>query len=519
MSHRRLVVAAAAALALAAPAGAAAVTPPSQDPFYGVPAGIDGLADGTVIDARRVTATLFSVPLRATAWQVRFKTRDTTGAASAYITTVLVPRKAWTGSGPRPVLSYQMPQDGVSLHCSPSYVLTAGLAAPGNTTPDPSEIVQALDRGWTVVVPDYEGPDSAWLGADGQSRGVLDSLRAARAFSPAGIDPKAPIALWGYSGGAVASSTAAQLQPSHAPELRLAGVALGGNNATIRGGLQAFDGSPFGGAIVIGFIGLDRAYPEYRLASALNADGRARVAQSQDDCIAEAVVRHPFFRASAALADPAALDGPPWTEVFRRASPLTYPGTPQAPVYDYHATGDELAPIGPDRELVAQWCGEGVRVQHVEDPGEHFSEVAVGTPGALAWLAARFAGEPAPSTCGAQPQRSATDCAVRAAVTHAALGRRRVQVRGTATATCGGALPAVTVAVARRSGSRCRFLGRDGRLGQARRCARPAGLRATGRARWRLTLPARLPAGRYAIAVWTGRAPAALTAARTVRVR
>jgi hypothetical protein len=399
-------------LALAVLLAALSVTPvaeaqtPADDPFYGVPAGIEGLANGTVVDAREVTATQFSYPIDANAWQVRFKTQDTTGAASAYITTVLVPRTAWAGPGPRPVLSYQMPEDGVGLKCSPSWVLTKGIAAPTNTTPDAQTVAQAVDRGWTVVVPDYEGPNSAWLGSDGQARGVLDSLRAARAFQPAGIDPKAPIGVWGYSGGAIASSTAAQLQPAYAPDVKLAAVALGGNNASIRGGLDAFDGSPFGGAIIIGLIGLDRAYPEYRLTDFLNESGKAKVAASQEDCIADAAARHPAFRAADGLKDVNALNGPPWTEVFRRASPLTYPGVPAAPVYDYHAKDDELAPIGPSRLLLERFCRAGVTVQQVEHDGEHFTEVGNGEPGAVAFLTARFAGAPPVNTCKVGPAAS-----------------------------------------------------------------------------------------------------------------
>ncbi len=384
-------------------AGAHGQARPDDDPFYGVPAGIAPLANGTVIDARAVTATQFSVPIDADAWQVRFKTQDTTGAPSAYIATVLVPRTPWAGPGPRPVLSYQMPEDGVGLKCAPSWVLTQGLTAPTNTTPDAQTVAAAVDRGWTVVVPDYQGPNSAWLGADGQARGVLDGLRAARAFGPAGIDPKAPIGVWGYSGGAIASSTAAQLQPTYAPELPLAGLVLGGNNASIREGLRAFDGTVVGGAVVIGTIGLDRAYPEYRLTELLNDRGLAAVARSQEDCIVDAALRHPGFRAADHLLDPGAIDKPPFTEVFRRASPLTYPGVPTTAVYDYHAVDDELAPIGPSRLLLERFCRAGVTVQSVEHPGEHFTEVAIGEPGAVQFLTDRFAGKAPTSTCRVDP--------------------------------------------------------------------------------------------------------------------
>ncbi len=139
----RLLLIAVLALVAAAPAQAAS---PEEDPFYGVPSGVQRLENGTVIDSREVTATQFSVPIDAKAWQVRFKTQDSTGAASAYLTTVLVPTAPWTGSGPRPVLSYQMAEDGVALKCAPSWVLTQGVAAPTNTTPDGQTVASAVDQ-------------------------------------------------------------------------------------------------------------------------------------------------------------------------------------------------------------------------------------------------------------------------------------------------------------------------------------------------------------------------------------
>jgi hypothetical protein len=41
-----------------------------------------------------------------------------------------------------------------------------------------------------------------------------------------------------------------------------------------------------------------------------------------------------------------------------------------------------------------------VPVQHVELPGEHFSEVVAGAEGVLSFFADRFAGRPPTSTCG-----------------------------------------------------------------------------------------------------------------------
>jgi acetyl esterase/lipase len=61
-----------------------------------------------------------------------------------------------------------------------------------------------------------------------------------------------------------------------------------------------------------------------------------------------------------------------------------------------------------------------------------------------------------------------------------------------------GRVARVRVAVARLSGRRrCRFLTSRRRLGKTRPCRRPAYVRARGRESWRLTLPRRLPRGRY----------------------
>jgi hypothetical protein len=210
-----------------------------------------------------------------------------------------------------------------------------------------------------------------------------------------------------------------------------------------------------------------------------------------------------------------------WSAVFRRASPLTFPGTPNTPIYDYHATGDELAPIAPDRQLIERYCQAGVTVQHVENPGDHFTEVAAGEGGAMRFLADRFAGRPPTNTCGAQarPRSPACTARTRVRVTGVRLTRTMVTVRGTSSTRCDNRARTVTVAIARLTSGRCRFLNRDGRLGRPRPCSLPAGLRATGFARWSLSVRTALPIGRYAVYAWSGPHPRTTRPLRHLRVR
>jgi len=107
---------------------ATAVPLPDQDPFYAVPAGIAGLQNGTIVKARPVDASAYFglVPMLASAWQVQYKSVDTHFRATAVVATIMVPNAPWSGSGPRPLVSYQTAEDGVGSKCSPSYALRGG---------------------------------------------------------------------------------------------------------------------------------------------------------------------------------------------------------------------------------------------------------------------------------------------------------------------------------------------------------------------------------------------------------
>lgn len=388
-------------LALAPGVATAAGPPPDEDPFFAVPKRLAKVANGAVLASRPVEAVAGPLPMPATSWQVKYRSQDTQGRPTATVTTLMVPDAPWPGPGPRPLLSYQTAEDGIGARCAPSYALTAGLDAGGTNSNAETLIVRlALERGWTVAVPDYEGPHSEFLGAQGSGRMVLDGIRAARRFKPAAVDPEAPIGMWGYSGGSLATAIAAQLQRRHAPHLRLAGIALGGTVADIKATIRAFDGSAVGGAIIMGLAGVDRAYPRYRLKQYLNDFGREAYEAVQKDCINDAAQRYPGLKFADIESVPNALELPQLQPLFRRISPLHVRGVPSAPVYEYHAVGDELAPVAPARELVRRYCDAGVPVLMEEKlAGEHISEAAAGAPGALDYLGARFAGEPPRSSC------------------------------------------------------------------------------------------------------------------------
>ncbi len=398
------------AVALAPAAAAAAIPPPDSDPFYAVPAHLAHLPDGTLLASRPEQAMALAVPIPARAWQLKYKTIDQLGKASAYVTTLLVPRTPWRGDGPRPLLSYQVAIDALATKCAPSYVIRAGLAAAqsgatvldSNAADETANLLQAVHRGFAVAVPDWEGPRADWVGDTGAAHGVLDGIRAVQNFAHDGVTAGSPVGLVGYSGGALATDWAIQMQRSYAPELRFRATALGGTPADIADSIAAFRANAGARAAVpLLLAALERSHPRWHVGRYLSVAGRRAVAASQHDCLLDALIRN-------AGVDPATWEASPgsiFDNVMLNAritgvSPVRYPGTPRTPILFYHAVHDELAPIADMRRLAARYCSQH-RTVHVitSQVGEHIVYVLTGFPTALNYLAQRFAGRPAPNDC------------------------------------------------------------------------------------------------------------------------
>ena len=66
--------------------------------------------------------------------------------------------------------------------------------------------------------------------------------------------------------------------------------------------------------------------------------------------------------------------------------------------------GDGVMIAGDVRSLARQFCDAGTTVDYTQyDALSHVTTVPAWAPGALSWLNARFAGEPASSDCGTIP--------------------------------------------------------------------------------------------------------------------
>ncbi|MFE3189486.1 lipase family protein [Nocardia sp. NPDC059240] len=371
---------------------------PENDPFYTVPADVAAYPDGAVLASRPITAVAAQLPIAASAWQVLYKTSTVGGAPTATVATILVPIDPWRGPGARPLLSYQVAEDSVALHCAPSYTLRAGFGATlGAGQADAVVLGAALSNGWAVVVPDYQGPQSLWFDYPTTAHGVLDGVRAARDFAPAGIGLDAPIGLMGYSGGAYASMVAAEQQPGYAPDLTLSGVAIGGLPGDLNDALATVNGGAFAGFTVGGLVAFDRADPQAGISSMLNERGRQVLADGEDQCGADYLAKYAMLDVSSLTVIPDPLADPRLRSLMAANSPGQ--NTPTGPVYEFHSTSDEVTRLGPADAVLDSYCAAGIPVRRDRLPGEHLTGYLASLQPSLAYLADRFDGRPVPDDC------------------------------------------------------------------------------------------------------------------------
>jgi hypothetical protein len=134
---------------------------------------------------------------------------------------------------------------------------------------------EGLSRGWAVSVPDFEGPQAAFSAGIQAGHAVIDSVRAVISFSKFQGPDKIRYALWGYSGGALASNWAAERQVSYAPELSFAGAALGGMPSNFTQIVHTVSGGPTAAIIPYVLLGVTAQYPEAReyLVGQLHKEG------------------------------------------------------------------------------------------------------------------------------------------------------------------------------------------------------------------------------------------------------
>ncbi|APB00732.1 Triacylglycerol lipase [Nocardia seriolae] len=368
---------------------------PDPDPFYAAPADIADHKPGDVLGVRAMPA-LGSFPdteIRL----IKFRSTDSEGKPIAATTTVLSPRNRRPDA---PLLSLQQIINGLGAQCAVSRVLYT--TDPNLTVREAPAWNVLLQRGWTVALPDHLGPRFAYGAAKLGGQITLDGIRAAQHVSDLKVE-RSPVAMAGYSGGGMATAWAAALAATYAPDLRIAGAAMGGVPMNLVSMLETLGLNrhpAFGLALAAG-LGLEREYPDrFPLSAQLNEHGMAVRDKLVNSCTNDILAAGAGQGALDIAKTTVMTDDPQARSVVEENSLELFPGVPNMPVFEWHSPIDGLVPVDAIVDTVHRYCAAGARVWSEPEPvPDHLTAAVLGLPAVLAWLDARMRGDAAPTNC------------------------------------------------------------------------------------------------------------------------
>lgn len=369
---------------------------PGDDPFFLPPAGFQHAAPGRVLRSRDVElAFLGLIPQRLHATQLLYRSTDRNGNPEAAATTVILPPNAKPDC---PVVSYQCAIDAISARCFPSYALRRHAKATGSVAQFELLLISAVvAEGWAVSVPDHEGVNGMWGAPYEPGYHILDGLRAALNTEHLQLSASAPIGLWGYSGGGLASAWAAEMAGSYAPELNIVGAVLGSPVGDLGQTFRRLNGTLFSGLPAMVVAALADIYPGLKrvIAEHATTEGRETLDRLHRMSTVQAILKMARVDMDDLVDLPLQqiLDSAEVTHVFDDIKLGV--ATPTPPVLIVQAVHDELISVEVIDELAATYIAGGADVTYHRDMfSEHLLLHPMSAPMALRWLTDRFAYRP-----------------------------------------------------------------------------------------------------------------------------
>ncbi|MFD4029179.1 lipase family protein [Streptomyces sp. NPDC058637] len=364
-------------------------------------------------------------PMPGTATRLMYRSTDSAGQPVAVTGAYIEPSAAWKGTGPRPLVAVASGTMGQGDQCAPSFALQNPLTLNGDTVSVGYEalaIYRILSTGAAVVVTDYVGLGATdrlhtYVNRLDQAHALLDAARAARAVPGASVTAASRTGLYGYSQGGGAGAAAAELQPSYAPDVPLAGTYAGAPPADLTSVMKGIDGSALAGALAWSISGFAQADPDLRaiVDANISATGKAALADASTMCVGDALFGYGFTKSGKwttngksigdiIAADPrarAALDK-------QRIGRLK----PTGPVRLATGVQDDIVPHSQARQLAVDWCNKGADVTYdaivLPNLGDkiltnHLVPLITDQGDAISWLSDRLAGKAATSNCWSMP--------------------------------------------------------------------------------------------------------------------
>ena len=350
-------------------------------------------APGSLIRAEAMTGA----PEGARAYRILYWSTGLTGEPTQVSGVVIVPRGIAPPQG-RPVVAWAHPTTGVVSRCAPSLARVFFDSVQG--------LRAMLARGYVVAASDYPGLGTPevhpYLVGQSEARAVLDSVRAASEIP--GVSAGDRFAVWGHSQGGQAALFVGLEAKHYAPELNIVGVAAaapatdlaalmtedlgtgGGNNITA---MTLWSWSQVYGAPMSDMI-TPQAKPVIERLVNLCIERWFDVLTRRSPTQA---LKRSFLRVDNLA------DREPWRRLLEENSPAPLPTG--IPVFLAQGSADGLVRPSVTEAYRARLCRNGSKVDFVLLPGVGHAFIARDAAStAVAWIAGRFADQPAPTNCG-----------------------------------------------------------------------------------------------------------------------
>ena len=361
-------------------------------PFYRTPAAETPDKPGTLVRAE--PATDFALPPGVTATRILYHTRTANNADTLTSGVVLVPY----GPPPKdgwPLLAWSHGTSGVATNCAPSLTKSLFYNWEG--------LYEYVTLGYAVVATDYAGLGTAgrhaYLDMLSNATDVVNSVPAAHAAVP-GLSQRWLVI--GHSQGGLSSLGVAQIEGRIKDPNFLGTVALAGASDL----QDALDNvlkvrlPVLNGLVAFWIYGVKTVYPELQPKDVLTDKALAIFTTSvEDGCSAAS-------GAFAALPTNEMLL-PDWSrnEYIKKFLERNQPGSQPTygPLLLVGGGDDVLFTESAGQKIVQRICAAGGHAQRKVYPGLGHDPVVYGSlKDQMGWIAARFAGKPAPNDCSAK---------------------------------------------------------------------------------------------------------------------
>lgn len=357
-----------------------------------------------------------------TGTRIMYRSTDAQGQSVAVTGTYIEPENPWPGEGPRPLIAYATIPYGMGEQCAPSRMLNQGIHASLDTGFDlmfnmeEGWIATLLARGFAIVITDgvglgIHGPQSPqFLNRVAGGTALIDGARAAMRLPGTSLDPRGPVAFWGWIAGGHAALSAAELASSYGSDLNVVGTYAAAAPTDLAEVLAPSDGNALAG--ITGYVlrGIIASYPQLNqpIRDTLTPRGLEMLDNTGRQCLIQTAIDYMFRHFNGWFKND--IYQAVRAEPFKGLLAAQRIGTikPTGPVYFQHNRWDPFAPYLTTRQTAADWCAKGADVTFwTNEQPPLFNKLDINsllTPfvdgeRSMAWVTERFNGLPTAPNC------------------------------------------------------------------------------------------------------------------------